>query len=91
MYVINGKTGALTTTVPVSNAFDLAVDRLTDFVYVANYDPSTMAVINDRTNTVAASVPVGRHPRSVAVDQQTNTVYVTDTGAHSVSVIAGAG
>jgi len=27
----------------------------------------------------------------VATDQQTNAVYVTDTGARSVSVIAGAG
>jgi DNA-binding beta-propeller fold protein YncE len=37
------------------------------------------------------NVPVGRHPRSVAVDQQTNTIYVTDTGSQSVSAIAGAG
>jgi DNA-binding beta-propeller fold protein YncE len=38
-----------------------------------------------------ASVPVGIHPRDVAVNQQTNTIYVTDTGSRSVSVIAGAG
>lgn len=91
VYVINGGTGALTTTVPVSSAFDLAVNRLTDFVYVANYDPNTVAVINGRTNSVVANVPVGSHPRSMAVNQQTNTVYVTNTGARSVSVIAGAG
>jgi DNA-binding beta-propeller fold protein YncE len=50
-----------------------------------------VAVINGRTNSVVANVPVGRHPRDVAVNQQTNTIYATDSGAHSVSVIAGAG
>jgi YVTN family beta-propeller protein len=89
--VINGKTAALTTTIPVSDVVGLAVDRLTDFVYGAVYDPNTVAVINGRTNKVVANVPVGRHPREVAVDQQTNTVYVTNSGSRSVSVIAGAG
>jgi YVTN family beta-propeller protein len=89
--VVNGKTGALTTTVPIRDVFDLAVDRLTDLVYVADYDPNTVTVINGRTNSVVAIVPVGRHPRDVAVNQQTNSIYVTDTGSRSVSVIAGAG
>ena len=91
MYVINGKTGALTTTVPAGGVIGLAIDRLTGFVYGAAYDPNTVAVINVRTNAVVASVPVGRHPREVAVNQQTNTVYATNTGSRSVSVIAGAG
>ncbi|HET7247937.1 MAG TPA: YncE family protein [Streptosporangiaceae bacterium] len=89
--VIDGKTRTLTTMIPVSDIFDLAVDRLTNFVYDANYDRSTVAVIDGRTNSVVANVPVGRHPRDVAVNQQTNTIYVTDTGSRSVSVIAGAG
>jgi YVTN family beta-propeller protein len=89
--VINGETHTVTTTVTVSSIFNLAVDRLTNFVYAANYGADTVAVINGRTNRIAASVPVGSHPRDVAVDQQTNTIYVTDTGARSVSVIAGAG
>jgi YVTN family beta-propeller protein len=89
VYVINGETGALTTTIQVNDPFNLAVNRLTDFVYVANYDPNTVAVINGRTNSVVANVPVGRHPRDVAVNQQTNTIYTTNTGDNSVSVIAG--
>jgi hypothetical protein len=35
-------------------------------------------------------VPVGHHPRNVAVNQQTNTIYITNN-ANSVSVVAGAG
>jgi DNA-binding beta-propeller fold protein YncE len=50
-----------------------------------------VAVINGQTNRIAASVPVGHHPRDVAVNQQTNTIYTTNTGDNSVSVIAGAG
>lgn len=91
VYVINGKTGELTTTVPASDVVGLAVDRLTDLVYGAAYDPNTVAVINGRTNEVVANVPVGSHPRNVAVNQQADTVYVTNSGSDSVSVIAGAG
>jgi YVTN family beta-propeller protein len=83
-------TCALTTTIHGGEPSALAVDRLTDFVYAANYDPNTVAVING-TNSVVANVPVGRHPRDVAVNQQTNTIYATNSGARSVSVIAGAG
>src|SRR5262249_31612747 len=91
VYVIDGKTDTVTTTVPVSDVVDLAVDRLTDMVYGAVYDPNTVAVINGRTNQVVANVPVGSHPRNVAFNQQANTVYVTNSGSTSVSVIAGAG
>jgi YVTN family beta-propeller protein len=91
VYVINGKTGSLTTTVPASGVLGLAVDRLTDMVYGAVFDPNTATVIDGRTNKVVANVPVGSHPRNVAVNQRTNTIYTTNTGDNSVSVIAGAG
>ena len=71
------------------DALDLAVDRLTGMVYGTAYDPNTVTVIDGRTNKVVASVPVGSHPRNVAVDQQTNTIYTTNTGDNSISVIAG--
>ena len=41
-------------------------------------------------NTVTATVPAGSEPFAVAVNATTNTVYVTNTGGDTVSVISGA-
>src|SRR5215470_6227401 len=39
--------------------------------------------------TVTATIPVGRVPFGVAADPKTNTIYVTDFSASTVSVISG--
>ena len=41
-------------------------------------------------NTVTATVPAGSEPFAVAVNATTNTVYVTNNGGDTVSVISGA-
>ena len=67
----------------------VAVDQVDDTVYVAN-DSGTVSVINGRTNTWEDTITVGAGPRGVAVDDSgTNAglVYVTNSGADSVSVI----
>ena len=46
-----------------------------------------MSVIDGSTRTVTATVPVGKRPRGVAVDPGTHTVYVTNVGDSTVSVI----
>jgi YVTN family beta-propeller protein len=77
----------------------VAVDQRTDTVYVANANDNTVSVINGATcNATITSgcgqtpptVPVGTGPDGVAVDQATDTVYVADGGANTVSVINGA-
>ena len=107
--VINGATcNALTSagcnqtaaTVDVGNGpVALAVDRLTDTVYVANSGDNTVSVIDGATcnstrpagcSQTPPTVAVGSGPSGVAVDQATNTVYVTNNNTNTLSMIDGA-
>jgi YVTN family beta-propeller protein len=76
----------------------LAVDDRTHTVYVANGGSNTVSVIDGRRcnasstagcRRVRASVRVGPVPFTLAVNPATSSVYVTDLGAHTVSVIDG--
>ena len=84
----------------------IAIDEATDTVYVANSPPSgngTVSVINGATcngqtgrgcGQVPATVTVGNNPFAVAVDQASDTLYVSNSAngfnGGSVSVINGA-
>ena len=46
-----------------------------------------MSVIDGATNTVTANVNVGSEPDDVAVDETTDTIYATNYGSNTVSVI----
>jgi YVTN family beta-propeller protein len=74
----------------------VAVDAANSTVYVANFEDSTVSVVDAATCNLtrltgcarpAATVHVGDAPSSVAVDTATNTVYVTNSGDDTVSVI----
>jgi DNA-binding beta-propeller fold protein YncE len=82
-----------------------ALDQATDTIYVANDGPGyngtghTVSVIdgrNCRTANLSAcrhaspTVTVGTNPGGLAVDQATDTIYVTNQTAGTVSVIDGA-
>jgi YVTN family beta-propeller protein len=76
----------------------LAIDGKTNTIYVANSGSDTVSVIDGRTCNAAsragcgharASVPVGPRPFTLAVNGATNSIYVTDLGAHTVSIIDG--
>jgi YVTN family beta-propeller protein len=77
----------------------VAVDQRTDTIYVPNFNDGTVSVINGATcnasNTSGCGqtppvVTVGGLPLIAAVDQATDTVYVTNVGGNTVSVIDGA-
>lgn len=111
--VIDGSTHAVTATVPLDtrgggamrrffrtppSPTGIAVDPNTRALYVANAGDSTLAVIDESTHDIIATVPVGVGPVSytagflslkVAVDSGTHTVYVTHNGRKTVSVIDG--
>jgi YVTN family beta-propeller protein len=63
----------------------VAVDTATGTVYVANA-AGTVSVIDEATNTVTATITVGKEPAGVAVDPA-GTVYVANESAGTVSVI----
>ena len=82
-----------------------ALDQATDTIYVANDGPgyngtgNTVSVIDGRTCRTAnlsrcrhasPAVTVGTNPAGLAVDQATDTIYVTDQNSGTVSVIDGA-
>ena len=91
--VINGRTGLLTDdTITVgTDPFGVAVDQVGGTVYVANEDDSTVSVINGRAGVLTDdTIVVSGKPRGVAVDDtgvNQGLVYVTNWGAHAVSVI----
>jgi YVTN family beta-propeller protein len=77
----------------------LAVNSVTDTVYVANTFDNTVSVINgadcNAVNTsgcgrAPATVPVGGGPTFPGIDPTTNTIYVPNSNDGTVSVINGA-
>lgn len=87
---------AVVATIPVGNQpLAVAVNEITNRVYVTNRLDDTVSVIDAAARTVVASIPVGDEPWGVDVNPATNRVYVASaqggsTFGASVSVIDGA-
>ena len=64
-----------------------AYDSARGEVFVANEDSDNVSVINDTTNVVVATVPVGDSPRGIAYDSGTGEVFVTICESNEVNVI----
>jgi DNA-binding beta-propeller fold protein YncE len=75
--------------------YGVAVDQVTDTAYVAviprtSAQKPSVAVISLATDAITATIPVGPAPKAIAVDPNTNRVYVLTSDDRSVSVISGA-
>ena len=100
----NADTRAGCTSIPPAapvgnNPVDLAIDAATHTAYVANNSDNTVSVINiHRCNalhpagcvTNPPTIKTGSEPWAVAVDPASDTVYVTNIGDNTVSVLNGA-
>jgi YVTN family beta-propeller protein len=73
------------TTTPLA----VAVNPLTNKIYVANNGNGTVSVIDGSNNSVTV-VPVGTGPRAIAVNPVTNKIYIANGGSANVTVINGA-
>jgi YVTN family beta-propeller protein len=72
----------------VSEPEGVAVDPITNRVYVADSEPAgSVWVIDGRTNTLVATIPVGSSPFGVAVNLLTRRVYAANAGDNTISVI----
>ena len=69
---------------------ELAVDPVTNKIYVANYADGTMTMIDGATNQTTTTLAVGNTPGAIEANVVTNKVYVANYGDNTVSVIAGA-
>ena len=77
----------------------IAVDEITNTIYVANFEDGTVSVIDGTTcdgkltsgcQAKPATVSVGYQPDGLAVNPKTDTIYVANSGSNTVSVIDGA-
>jgi len=55
--------------------------------YVANWGDNTVSVINTKTNTVVATIPVGSRPSGLAITPNGKFAYVANQYSNTVSVI----
>jgi YVTN family beta-propeller protein len=96
LVVINGATNQVITDIPLQhNSLYLAVNTVTNRIYVANQsgnavgnsnDDGSLSVVDGATNTVLANVTVGAFLEGVAVDEQTQRVYINNLITGLVSV-----
>jgi YVTN family beta-propeller protein len=78
------------TTIAVGdNPAQIAVNPVTNRIYVANLTDNTVSVIDGNSNTVTDTVSVGSVPEVVGVNPTTNMIYVANSNGNSVSVIDG--
>ncbi len=66
----------------------VAVNEVTNKIYVANTDGGSVTVIDGQSN-LTETVKVGRDPRVLAVNPVTNKVYVACKNSNAVRVIDG--
>jgi YVTN family beta-propeller protein len=80
----------VTKTVAVGKTpYALAVNPVTNKIYVANKDSNSVTVIDGATNSTT-TVAVDSLPYAVAVNPVTNKIYVANRGSDTVTVIDGA-
>ncbi len=56
-------------------------------IYVSNFSTNNVSVIDTRTNTVTATIPVGLAPQFVVISPNGQFTYVANFSSNSVSVI----
>ena len=98
-YNLSGCSQTPTSVAIGSNPLSLVVDYATQTLYVTNLFANTVSMVNVSTcnaeetagcSQVPPTVAVGNQPALLAIDQATNTVYVPNSGANTVSIINGA-
>ncbi|OHD72137.1 MAG: hypothetical protein A2V99_01290 [Spirochaetes bacterium RBG_16_67_19] len=98
VYVVDGSTDTvLATPIPVGGNLTgpdegagVAVNPITNRVYVTNSLDNTVSVIDGIADAVIATIPVGTAPRGVAVSKNYNKVYVANRLDATISIIDGA-
>ncbi|MDE1863551.1 MAG: YncE family protein [Thaumarchaeota archaeon] len=87
--VISGDTNSVVATIPVgSDPQSIAINHRTNMIYVANWISNTVSVIDGSANKVVATLSVcNLWSSDLAVDEPTDTIYVTCTGPEGKLVV----
>ena len=88
VYPAQAQSVTATVTVGVS-PFAIAVNPVSNKIYVAGSGSNNVTLINGADNSTA-TVSVGTTPVAVAVNPVTNKIYVANNGSNNVTVINGA-
>jgi YVTN family beta-propeller protein len=88
LFVINGSTNAVTTVSVGNGVRNLAINPVTNRVYVSNYNDNSISVVNTTTNTLVTTIP-SCGGGFIAVNTNTNKIYSTLSGGNKVNVIDG--
>jgi YVTN family beta-propeller protein len=94
--VIDGATNTPTILAGVANPNNanfeaVAVNSVTNKIYVAGWYKNVVTVIDGATNTITATVGTGAQPAAVAVNPATNQIYAVSTSStNNLTVIDGA-
>jgi YVTN family beta-propeller protein len=77
--------------IPAGTApLNVAVNALTNRVYVPNFESNSVTVINGATNQPITSIMVDPQPVGIAVNPMTNKIYVSSRATNRVKIIDGA-
>jgi len=68
----------------------IAVNSVTNRVYVANNDSGTVSVIDGQKDSIIATVNVGPLPYVLAVSEASNRIYVSNTFSDLLTIVDGA-
>jgi len=86
--VIDGVTNSATTVPAGTFPSGIAVNPLTNKIYVTNRLDNTVTVLDGQTN-LTSTVPVGTLPFAIDIDVLRNQIYVADFAGGSITTIDG--
>ncbi|RMD61389.1 MAG: YncE family protein [Alphaproteobacteria bacterium] len=64
-----------------------AHDAVSTYLFVPNRDSADVAVIDTRTDTLVARVPVGRVPHQVVVSTRTDRLVASNTADNTITIV----
>jgi YVTN family beta-propeller protein len=69
------------------NAVEAVITRDGRTLYVSNFRRAVVEVIDLESRAVAAEIPVGRNPKTMAISRDERTLYVSNWSSDDVSVV----
>ena len=70
-----------------SNPCDIAINPITDIAVITNKKDDSVSIVDLTTETVLATIPVGRAPTEVAIDRELNITVIGNSCNDTVSIV----